>query len=86
MAHDVNEPFIEAFKEVHTPDSFARALIGHVLRAAPGKMSQSSDESVEFNARFSVARPGKHATTTQGGGLCICITVDGWEICGCLEV
>ncbi|WKX70021.1 hypothetical protein [Streptomyces sp. XD-27] len=86
MANDADASFVDAFKEVHTPDSFARALLGQVLRAAPEKMSQSGSESVEFNARFTVARPGTYRTSTQSVGVCICVIIDGWEICACVEI
>ncbi|MFF5476281.1 hypothetical protein ACFY5C_02845 [Streptomyces sp. NPDC012935] len=85
MSEAARADFTDAIKQVDTPDSFARALLAHVLRAAPEKVKASGGESVEFTARIRVARPFTH-TSAGRDSVCICTTVDDWEVCVCVEV
>ncbi|MFI0776347.1 hypothetical protein [Streptomyces sp. NPDC021212] len=82
MANDPNA----GLQSVHTPDSFARSLISQVLAATPEKLKKTNGDRAEFNARVSVARAGAKPSTTESITGCICVRVDGWEVCACVEI
>lgn len=74
----------QVLSQVHTPDSFARALSAGILRDAIQKFQEGETESVEFNAKIVVSPREVAARRPPGrGGECWCLCIDGWCICIC---